>query len=400
MRNIAFALLSAAVAAFASAGEIVYEDPAARSGDVATPRVKLPGKGGRYFKCSFTARAFAKAVDGSQLDFYQGVFFRNAAGEMLPDCHDTLYQGEAPRRYERVLYAWDEVDTVELFFRRPWNLKPERGDTFTLEVSDIRIETATWREAAAYCDFVYARLPALDFNPDGDWTKLIPRTMEALRSGRPWRVVMLGDSIVQDTFNSQFHALVKRAFPKSNAEWIISMRGGTGCWHYILADNFYRHVVDHRPDLLLIGGISNSKTHNESETGREIGPTGPDAMLRVAKLARERLGCEVLIVNNALSVDFRPYDAHRPDQPLAKMAFDLAAHERVHGEELRYGELRDRCAAEGVQWWDAFLPCNRWLYASGLPHGFYSRDKVHSSELGKQLIGRVMLAYLTSGEGK
>ena len=46
------------------------------------------------------------------------------------------------------------------------------------------------------------------------------------------------------------------------------------------------------------------------------------------------------------------------------------------------------------------LPCNRWLYASGLPHGFYSRDRVHSSELGKQLIGRVMLAYLTSGEGE
>ena len=38
-----------------------------------------------------------------------------------------------------------------------------------------------------------------------------------------------------------------------------------------------------------------------------------------------------------------------------------------------------------------------WLFKTGLPSEFYSRDYVHSGELGKQIIGRVMLAYFLTG---
>lgn len=368
------------------------------AGRLTTAKLKLPHKAdgaGAYFKFSFDLRyAYSSKKPGAKnVRCNQGVFFYDKRGNVLPDCYDTLYPGDEMRHYERVLYAWDEVDTIEVFFQKPWEMREKDGDSCRLEVANVKVETATWEDAAAYADATYAKLPPLGFRPEGDAMALLPRTREALETGRPWRVVMLGDSIVQDTFNSQFHALVKRAFPKSNVEWILSMRGGTGCWHYVLAENFYRYVADHRPDLLLIGGISNFA----DVTRKDVGPTGADAMVRVAKVARERLGCEVLLVNDPLSVDLRPCDPDDRATPLPKMTFGPTQYKLMDGMAIGYGQLRHLCRANRMAWWDAFVPCYDWLYGSGIPYQWYSRDAVHSGELGKQIIGRVMLGYFTSG---
>ena len=63
--------------------------------------------------------------------------------------------------------------------------------------------------------------------------------------------------IMQDAFHSQFESLVKREFPKSNLDYIISMRGSTGCWFYRKPENFQSYAAAMKPDLLVIGGISN-----------------------------------------------------------------------------------------------------------------------------------------------
>ena len=408
-------------------------------GRLTTVKLKLPHKAegqGAYFKFSFDCKyEFTPGTPGGKPQrCNQGVFFYDRNGKVLPDCYDTLYPGEGEegslelrarslegewlkdegqgegvdqemgkgtaRHYERVLYAWDEVEEIEVFFQKPWKMNEKAGDRCSLEVSNVKIETATWEDAAAYADRVYAEVAErapLDFHPEGDWTALLPRTMEALKTGKPWRVVMLGDSIVQDTFHSQFHALVKRAFPKSDVEWILSMRGGTGCWHYILAENFHRYVVAHKPDLLIIGGISNYVQHDDTNR-KDIGPTGADAMTRVAKTAREWLGCEVLIVNPPLHCDRRPHLNDNPDAPLPKMPFSAAWLDTLMGGKFQYGTLKTLCERNAIQWWDETTPCYTWLFGSGLPFEWYSRDAVHSGEYGKQIIGRVMLAYLLSGE--
>ena len=71
---------------------------------------------------------------------------------------------------------------------------------------------------------------------------------------------------------------------------------------------------------------------------------------------------------------------------------------RVREMETEYEALKNLCAANRMQWWDEFLPCYTWLYGSGLPNQYYSRDFVHSGELGKQIIGRVMLRYFLTGK--
>ena len=121
-------------------------------------------------------------------------------------------------------------------------------------------------------------------------------------------------------------------------------------------------------------------------------------MVRVAKTARDRLGCEVLLVNMPLNRDFRPHadGDSAGGVPLPMMPFSARWLDSLVGGRFEYDRLRDLCAREEMQWWDETTPCYTWLFGSGLPYEWYSRDAVHSGEYGKQINGRVMLAYLTS----
>ncbi len=339
-----------------------------KGGKLYSQRIVLPKAAGTpgYFRLTFEAQAKERA--------YQGIDFYDAAGVKLPDNYDVVYPG--PRRaYDRVFYAMDKAASVEVFFQsksgcEAWNLK----------LSPVTVE-----EAAAYCDRIYAGLKPIQFTAPADSLAKLPRTREALRSGKPWRIVLLGDSIMQDTFHSQFHALVKRAYPKSNLNWIISMRGGTGCWYYYTEENFKKYVADEKPDLLIIGGISN---YRKGKT-----PSGHEAMGIVARMAKERLGCEILFMTGALAVDLRPYDKDAVDRPLPVEDWYATERSKVPSGCTNLPELRKVADALDAPVWDMFNPSYAWLYATGLPHEFYSRDFVHSGEIGKQIIGRIATAY-------
>lgn len=345
-----------------------------KGGKLQSPRIPLADKAegkGAYYRISFTAQALTRG--------YVCVNFYDAEGKALADNYDVLYATDAPRAYDRVFYALGQATSIDVFF--------QSKDGY--EVRDLRIDPATWADASDYCDRVLAALPPLSFVAPEEATALLPRTMEALRTGKPWRVVMLGDSIVQDAFHSQFHALVKRAFPTSTAEWVISVRGSTGCQTYAMADEFFPCVADKRPDLLLIGGASNY--------GKKDGPDGAAAILAVARAARDRLGCEVLVTSVALHRDLRTRDPENPDAPIPLAAWDSTLAESSGGG-ARLDELRDLCAQNGFPFWDLTTPCYEWLFASGKPFEFYSRDAVHSGELGKQIIGRVLFAHFATGK--
>ena len=56
-------------------------------------------------------------------------------------------------------------------------------------------------------------------------------------------------------------------------------------------------------------------------------------------------------------------------------------------------ELKAICDKNGWPLWGMFNPAYDWLFKTGLPSEFYSRDYVHSGELGKQLIAQTVAAY-------
>ncbi len=113
----------------------------------------------------------------------------------------------------------------------------------------------------------YTQIPPVQYNPPAErWDKL-PKTRKALTEGGTLRVVMLGDSIVNDTSRSGWNFVVERRQPKCRIEKITCVRGSTGCWWYKYPGRVQKYVLDHKPDLVLIGGISH---RNDVESIREV----------------------------------------------------------------------------------------------------------------------------------
>ena len=366
-----------------------------KGGKLVSPRIAIP-KAGAYYKLSFTGSAPVRS--------YETVAFYDAAGNMIADNYDVIYGGEVgenssssrkednnstlqlqlntPTHYERVVFAQEGVKAAEVFFQSP------KGCT----VSDVRFEPATVEDAAKWCDGVYAKLPPLDFTPVQ--AKLPPKTLDALKTGKPWRILMLGDSIMQDTFHSQFHALVKRAYPKSEVTWLVSVRGSTGCWYYCEPENFRKYVAGYKPDCVFIGGIS-GWIHPEMPLN------GGPAIESVARRVNDELGAEVVVMTPTLAIDLRVPKGTERGTAVAPSKFDHAAlGDRAWKYDVSAAEeLKVICAKNGWPLWDMFTPAYDWLFKTGLPSEFYSRDYVHSGELGKQVIGRIALSYFVKSAG-
>lgn len=352
-----------------------------KGGKLVSPRIDIPATNA-YYRLSFTCSAPERA--------YEAVAFYDGAGNMIADNYDVVYPGE-PRSYERIVFAHEGVKQAEVFFQSA------KG----CSVSDVKFGSATAEEAAAWCDGVYAKLPPVKVAPSGNAFLSAPKTLDALMTGRPWRILMLGDSIVQDTFHSQFHALVKRAYPKSNVTWLVSVRGSTGCWYYRIAENFAKYVSAYHPDCVIVGGISNWRA-----ASGEYPVTGNDAIFEVGDKIRAS-GAELIVVTPGLSVDTRLKEGSKEYTPLAPREYDAAAEAEALSltvDKFAQGPsglsreglagLVSGCASRGWGCIDAFTPSYRWLYGSGLPWSWYSRDQVHSGELGKQVLARIMMAEL------
>ena len=102
----------------------------------------------------------------------------------------------------------------------------------------------------------YAEMPPVRYTPPADRWERLARTKERLLVGGTLRVVMLGDSIVNDTSRSGWDLLVERRHPTCRIEKVTCVRGSTGCWWYKEPGRVKEYVLDHMPDLVIIGGIS------------------------------------------------------------------------------------------------------------------------------------------------
>ena len=101
-----------------------------------------------------------------------------------------------------------------------------------------------------------AKIPAVAVELPSPRLERLPETMKRLREGGTLRIVMLGDSIINDTARSCWHELVAQHYPKCNIVRVVAVRGGTGCWFYKQPGKIEKYVLKQRPDLVIIGGIS------------------------------------------------------------------------------------------------------------------------------------------------
>ncbi len=222
-------------------------------------------------------------------------------------------------------------------------------------------------------DRAYAGMPPVRYTPPaGRWGGL-PKTAAILKGGAgELRVVMLGDSIVNDTSRSGWDGVLERRYPKCRITKITCVRGSTGCWWFKRPDRVKRYVLAHRPDLLIIGGISH---RGDTDSVREL----------VGEV-RKGSSCDVLLMTGAFgAVD--PRDDKR-------WRFEIEPDGK--GYRARLGRL----AVElGAGFLDMTALWGRYVRESGKELDWFKRDPVHANERGEQIVGRILAAHLAPPVG-
>lgn len=329
--------------------------PPDKSRKLLGPSLLVGENEGEFYSLSFSANAPENC--------YWGVLFNDKDGKpLMADVYSSVYGGEGKKHYAQVIYGRERSIGIQPFFQS------ENG----IEVSDFKLKRISPKDAAEWCDLTYRALPPLSYSAPADRQNLIPKTVKAMKSGKPWRIVMLGDSIINDTFNSNFQALLMRQYPNAAMKFICSVRGSTGCWYYQQPEQFKSYVSDQKPDLLIIGGVS----HRNDLA----------AIRKVITLARQGIGCEILLLSGPLGEDWRKHDTQHPGDAIAAQSWT---------PDPFIEQQRQLAMDMQVEFLDMATPWNLYLGGSRKPYGWFFRDPVHGNDRGKQIVGRIMEAYFT-----
>ena len=213
-------------------------------------------------------------------------------------------------------------------------------------------------------DVIYAAMAPIDYEPPTDRFANIPKTMSKLRGGGELRMVLLGDSIMGNTSASSFELLLMRDYPKCKIIKIASLRGSTGCTYYQEDNRVEHYVLRHKPDLLVIGGISN---RGDAEAVRSV----------IKQVRVRKPDTEVLLLTPV-------FGAMRDE------------HIRTFTREIDTTTSNFRCnmqkvaAEEKCAFFDMTGPWWAYIQGSGKTYGWFKGDAVHANSRGCQIIGRLL----------
>ena len=326
-----------------------------RTGWCAAPAV--PVEPLAYYRLRFRSQASEEGV--------WAVAFTDLPGNPLAAaCYDSLY---APTRWDETtvcLRAHAEAARMHLRFQ---------AAGAPVAVDDVRLAPVDSGEVTAWADAVYAMLPALDYEPPADRHRYLPRTMTALAAGDTARVVVLGDSIANDLSDSLFEVLVARAWPGARLEVVTSVRSGTGCEWYREGDRLREYALRFAPDLVLVAGISHGcDAEAVRDCVRQIRAAG-DADVWVTSGVVASLGWMQRDMESRTGL---------PPAVVAEVFRDWPE------------PLETMCAEEGVEYLDLRGAWEAYLTGSPRPRAWYQRDEVHANTRGKQILARLLAAYL------
>jgi lysophospholipase L1-like esterase len=217
-------------------------------------------------------------------------------------------------------------------------------------------------------DGLYAAMDPLRYTPPAERWQRIPRTMQRLRQGGTLKIVLLGDSIMNQTCHSGFGLLLQRRYPKVKIESVASVRGSTGCWWYKEENRVQEYVLKHHPDLLMIGGISQ---RNDVDSIREV-----------IHQVRAKDQPEILLMTPAFGFEGSDF--------IKEWTYEVKAD----GKDYRAQLLR-LASEEGCEFLDMTGPWWQYVQDSGKTYGWFRGDAVHANERGTQILARILERYFT-----
>ena len=214
-------------------------------------------------------------------------------------------------------------------------------------------------------DRIAATLKPVRYTPPKDRHALLPGTMVRLADGPSLNIVCLGDSIISDTCKSKFEFLLQREWPKCKVSNVRSVRSSTGCWWYKDENRVDGWVFSHKPNLLVIGGVSQ---RDDVESIRSV----------IRQCRAKDPALEILVMSPVFGVEG---DKRRAGWNVGWNSDpDKAEHPFRR-------QLRDMCAEEKVAFFDINAPWRQYILDSGTSVGYYHRDPVHANQRGQVLLG-------------
>ncbi|MCZ7647895.1 MAG: SGNH/GDSL hydrolase family protein [Planctomycetota bacterium] len=237
-------------------------------------------------------------------------------------------------------------------------------------IDDVKVRTISREEVADWADGLHADVGSVAVVPDPERWNRIPRAAERLRQGGVLRVVMLGDSIVNDTGNSPWEVLAEKLYPPgTKLEVVTAVRGSTGCWYYKDENRVRAYVTDFRPDLVMIGGISN---RGNVEAIASV----------VEQIKAWRPETEFLFMTGPCG---RHGDPRNPEY--AALDPKLATY-----RERLFAYVEER----GYALLDIEMAWRNYMAASSKPYPYFMRDELHCNERGRQVLARVLREYFSA----
>jgi lysophospholipase L1-like esterase len=223
-------------------------------------------------------------------------------------------------------------------------------------------------------DKAYAEIPPVRYEPPADRWKNLPHAASILaKDSGELRVVMLGDSIVNDTSRSRWDDVLQRQYPKVKITKVTVVRGGTGCWWYKDPGRVEKYVLPHNPDLLIIGGISQ---RDDVDSIRDV----------IGQVRRHLPDCDVLLMTGA----FGETDPRDDKQ----WRFDIDP--KAAGYRAKLKRLADDLYAGFL---DMTAHWGKYVRDSGKDLAWFKRDPIHANERGEQILGRILAAHLAPPAG-
>lgn len=213
---------------------------------------------------------------------------------------------------------------------------------------------------------IYAAMPPVTYVPPRDRWAHLAKTHKKLRGSGELRVVMLGDSLVNDTSRSNWSFALNALYPKVQIVKFTCVRGGTGCWWYRQPPRIQRYVLDFQPDLVLLGGIS-----HQNDT---------DSIADVIRQIRKASRAEIVLMTG-------PFGAVDPNQ---EAEWQKLLHPAAEDYRARLLAL---ARAEKVAFLDVQQAWGEYVRASGKPVSAFKRDGVHANAEGEQILGHILIRY-------
>lgn len=216
-------------------------------------------------------------------------------------------------------------------------------------------------------DTIYSTMEPVKYVASPNRWVCIPKTMERLQTGGDLCIVMLGDSIVNDTAGSSYEHLLMRLYPKCKVKKIRSVRGSTGCWWYKDDNRVKQYVLDHNPHLLMIGGISQRR---DVDSIRDV----------IQQVRAAQPSIETMVMTGA----FGRTDPCKDGD----WTYDVPPD----GESYRT-RLMKMAAEEEAEFLDMTGPWGQYIRDSKYAMGAFKRDPIHANQRGKQILGRILEKY-------